>query len=151
MSLTKARLPHPINIVCHSRLRDPWSNRNKTIYLYLCSIPFYPKFYLGPNCCSSFIPMMIEGVVDGMSTLGKPKARLPRRSASRPGILWLSRWGSCKLVRPVCSSLGLFASRTISGVWPNLVSVHFLSSPLGKRYFGFYSKNQSLAIWCLSN
>jgi hypothetical protein len=39
-------------------------NQNKTIYLYLCSISSYPKFHLNPNCCSSFVSAVIEGVLD---------------------------------------------------------------------------------------
>jgi hypothetical protein len=57
----------------------PSPNQNKRIYLYLRSIPSYPKFYLNPNCCSSFVLAAIEGVLYGMLTLGQPKARLPWR------------------------------------------------------------------------
>jgi hypothetical protein len=110
----------------------PSPNRNKTIYLYLCSISSYPKFYINPNWCSSFILAVIEGVLDGLpdskatqgaptltgSFLGKHSLTFTVRSVK------IDQTGSFnRSDRSTAASTCLQPARSSAyGVWPNLRS-----------------------------
>jgi hypothetical protein len=92
----RTRPPHHINIGCHGRLRatNPIETNQNSPTLILCPstlvLPLsIPNSVLTLICYSSFIPVAIEGVLDGMPTLKHSKALLPQRSPSRAGVHWI--------------------------------------------------------------
>jgi hypothetical protein len=147
------------------------ANQNKPksllplFYLFLSLFFSYPtNSVLTLNYCSSLVPVVIEGVLAGLAD-----ARIDPRRSCQTGSLWAGvRWILCgdpwrlvcpvaytsltdwliqRLARLICSPR---MSRCFS-TWPDLTSTHFLVTRLGKKYFGFYSQKQFLAIWCLNN